>query len=164
MSKLLNISFLLFKMGPNGFRPSGKGGGSYSERYVIFRGVVANMLHFDIEGWWVLKKGQKCVNVFYGWPLSVRLKYSILLLWLDILMWMQDKLVLNTRIYNKAVLGFLNSPFVPASSLSVSHLETAYTQTRATQLVCEDNAEHEHWRRICISKTSCGFDVMNKFR
>ena len=53
-------------MGPNGFKTSGRRGGSYNERYVIFRGVVANMLHFDIEGWWVLKKGQKCVNVFYG--------------------------------------------------------------------------------------------------
>ena len=36
-----------------------EGGGTYSERYVIFRRVVAKLLQCVTGGWVVPKKGQK---------------------------------------------------------------------------------------------------------
>ena len=56
-------------MGLNGFRISRKGEGSYSERYVIFKGVVANMLLSVTGGWVGPKNGTKMRYVFYGRPL-----------------------------------------------------------------------------------------------
>ena len=44
------------------------GGGSYNERYVIFRGVVANMLQSVTGGWVGPEKGPKMRYVFYGRP------------------------------------------------------------------------------------------------
>ena len=46
------------------------GGGSYNERYVIFRGVVANMLQSVTGGWVGPEKGPKMRYVFYGRPLT----------------------------------------------------------------------------------------------
>ena len=72
----LYIFFVVFN-GIEWLRDVKKGGGSYSECYVIFRGVVANMLQSVTRGWVGPKKGPKMRYVFYGRPLrSDRIQHS----------------------------------------------------------------------------------------